>query len=125
MLFSLGHGQKAFAESELKGAPAEIMEATKSLNAVVAKKAPGGTQFGEFRYYFPNAPQVPHDDQSARRLDALADAMIEGPGSPHSENSSIAPIFTYFGQFIDHDITCQWSLPAISHPSTGHGSKTG
>ncbi|MBX3529120.1 MAG: hypothetical protein KF849_00830 [Rhizobiaceae bacterium] len=31
--------------------------------------------------------------------------MVEAPGSPQAQNSGIAPIFTYFGQFIDHDIT--------------------
>jgi hypothetical protein len=63
------------------------------------------TGFGDFRYYFPNAPLTPHDQQTVRNLDALAEAMAEPSGSADAQNSRIAPIFTYFGQFIDHDIT--------------------
>lgn len=105
MLFSLGHGQKAFAEKELKTEAVTTAWAAKPLDAVVASKTVETIQFGDFRYYFPSASQALHTGQTVRNLDALADAMIENPGSPQGQNSPIAPIFTYFGQFIDHDIT--------------------
>ena len=105
MLFSLGHGQKAFAQSAPVALPGELSRTIKQLDAVLEAMAFDGTPFGEFRYYFPDAPVVTHDDNTLRKLDRLAEAMTEGAGSPHAQNSSIPPIFTYFGQFIDHDIT--------------------
>lgn len=39
------------------------------------------------------------------KLDALGAAMTEEDGDPSDHNSRIPPVFTYFGQFVDHDIT--------------------
>ncbi len=58
-----------------------------------------------FQYLFPAAPEVSHDATTVSRLDALAEEMISKDTKLPSQNSSIPPIFTYFGQFIDHDIT--------------------
>ena len=60
---------------------------------------------GPFAYYFANAPTAPHTADAEARLDALAEAMVEDPGDPAAQDSGIPPVFTYFGQFIDHDIT--------------------
>lgn len=67
---------------------------------------------GKFRYYFPDAPSLVEDDKMPGWLDALADSMVEAGGpppgnapDPASSNSLIPPVFTYLGQFIDHDIT--------------------
>lgn len=59
---------------------------------------------GHFDYYFPDAEGLPADcAEMTKALDELADATIENANPP--KNSTIAPVFTYFGQFIDHDIT--------------------
>ena len=43
---------------------------------------------------------------SNAKLEALAKAMIDNsPGSPTGNNDKIPGGFTYFGQFVDHDIT--------------------
>lgn len=65
---------------------------------------PTDPRTGQFEYFFPEAASLTGDavDVTAA-LDALADATIENPDPP--KNSKIAPVFTYFGQFIDHDIT--------------------
>lgn len=57
-----------------------------------------------FRYYFPDAPIFSHDSSTVTRLDALADAMVNNPEFVE-QNSLLPPFMTYFGQFIDHDIT--------------------
>ena len=38
-------------------------------------------------------------------LDDLADSMVEANPTAAAQNSQIPPIFTYLGQFIDHDLT--------------------
>ena len=58
---------------------------------------------GAFRYMFRDASGIPVDPQTLSALDALADSMAtEAPGD---SESALPPILTYFGQFIDHDIT--------------------
>ena len=43
---------------------------------------------------------------SDAKLQALADAMIDtNAGDPDGNNPNIPAGFTYFGQFVDHDIT--------------------
>lgn len=61
---------------------------------------------GAFRYYFSSAPLAdafgsPQDAEAA--FDALATSMVEAP--PLFAAAALPPILTYFGQFIDHDIT--------------------
>ena len=75
---------------------------------------PAGTPFD---YMFPAlaedpAAQLPADDPAAvvSALKALGSAMVEDPPPPAdplqtSQNSSIPAIYTYWGQFIDHDLT--------------------
>lgn len=66
---------------------------------------PATPKTGDFRYHFPNAPDVdPDGAKMTAALDALAEATIQH-APEDKENSSIPPIFTYMGQFIDHDIT--------------------
>jgi Animal haem peroxidase len=47
--------------------------------------------------------------QQERNLEKLADAMVSGfdkpKDGPDSEESGIPSLYTYFGQFIDHDLT--------------------
>lgn len=59
---------------------------------------------GRFGYFFPCADPAPKDKDMAARLDALADAMSDTPQDPDNDGA-IPPVFTYLGQFIDHDIT--------------------
>ena len=68
------------------------------LDALSGNKDPG--MFGRM---FPTLPPLKVSDA---KLQALADAMIDtNPGDPTGNNPNIPAGFTYFGQFVDHDIT--------------------
>jgi Animal haem peroxidase len=67
------------------------------------QKSPFGARFGRL---FPKS----HGSKfSAASLDALANAMISGfdapKDAPDDEESGIPALYTYLGQFIDHDLT--------------------
>lgn len=66
----------------------------------------------EFNYLFPelaNDPNslLPADNPTdvIGKLKALGAAMVEVQADPEEANSKIPPVYTYWGQFIDHDIT--------------------
>lgn len=118
MLFSLGHGQHIILPPEGGVEHAAPPPGTVPLSAVapgarIGDIAAGGIEAGlsisdarSFGYMFPEADGVPGDDTvTVDALKALAAAMTEADGDPDGANSSIAPFMTYFGQFIDHDIT--------------------
>ena len=68
------------------------------LDALSGNKDPG--MFGRM---FPTLPPLKVSDA---KLQALADAMIDtNAGDPAGNNPNIPAGFTYFGQFVDHDIT--------------------
>jgi hypothetical protein len=76
-----------------------------------------------FDYLFPSAARLPADDPAkvtavVAGLKALGDAMVEdslapgeGPLQP-TGNSTIPPVYTYWGQFIDHDLTANTDRPS-------------
>jgi hypothetical protein len=72
--------------------------------AMVSAEAPE-PEFGKFRYLFPYGGSLPERPDMPACLDALADSMVEANATAAAQNSQIPPIFTYFGQFIDHDLT--------------------
>jgi Animal haem peroxidase len=68
------------------------------LDALSGNKDPG--MFGRM------FPQLPPLNVPDAKLQVLADAMIDAnPGSQTGNNPNIPAGFTYFGQFVDHDIT--------------------
>ncbi|MBT8475030.1 MAG: peroxidase [Alphaproteobacteria bacterium] len=69
-----------------------------------ARQFPPDPTLGGFGYLFPDAPDAGRGEEDTHALDALSDAMLRAPGDP-DDNAFIAPVFTFFGQFIDHDIT--------------------
>lgn len=72
--------------------------------AMVSTEAPA-VEVGKFRYFFEKGAALPESAEMPDLLDALADSMVEvNPLSPE-QNSKIPPVFTYLGQFIDHDLT--------------------
>lgn len=124
MLFTLGHGQHIVIDTgaaplnldaeETQGAEATndvvpydaVMEASGSDDLPqLDATSPAAGAGGPFAYYFDYADALPGDPSMPGKLDALADAMVEAPGDPAAQNSAVPPIFTYLGQFIDHDIT--------------------
>ena len=68
------------------------------LDALSGNKDPG--MFGRM---FPTLAPLKVSDA---KLEALANAMLDAnPGDPRGNNPNIPAGFTYFGQFVDHDIT--------------------
>ncbi len=66
-----------------------------------------------FGYLFPGADELPSGDRKAA-LEALAAAMADATPEPESLNADIAPIVTYMGQFIDHDVTAGTNTEAVT-----------
>jgi hypothetical protein len=67
---------------------------------------------GRFGRMFRNIPPAEfgvNEDENLNNLRALGDAMSATPDDPKdgidSEESGIPALYTYFGQFVDHDIT--------------------
>ncbi|MEQ8654433.1 MAG: heme peroxidase family protein [Kiloniellales bacterium] len=101
MLFLLGHGQCAVQ----RGGDEKAVEAAKPAAAVCgASEDLAAPAAGPFRYYFPDAPEQTPAPGATAALDHLAEKMIAIEDAP-AFDSSIPAIFTYLGQFIDHDIT--------------------
>jgi hypothetical protein len=118
MLFSLGHGQRIILPTDGVTESGILPAGTERLSAVAPGAKMGkiaaqgvesglsGTDAQSFGYMFPGADGVPGNDAATvNALKALADAMVEAQNDPADADSSIPPVFTYFGQFIDHDIT--------------------
>ncbi len=68
---------------------------------------PGLAPRQAFRFYCKDAAEVAEIDGAGAKIKALADAMAEASLDEKDVDgeSSMPPVFTYFGQFIDHDIT--------------------
>lgn len=137
MLFSLGHGQKlafiaaadsneaAASESQITPHDPDIVSVARavpdagqlasSATESALESALESTVESEeaFGYLFPDAAELPGGDKAAA-LAALAAAMIEAAGDPPAADAEIAPIMTYFGQFIDHDITAGTNTDAVT-----------
>lgn len=80
---------------------------------VLAEEAVGEVTFETpFDYLFTGltddaGAHLPVDDPAAvvAGLKALGDAMMEAPGAGQPRDSTIPAVYTYWGQFIDHDLT--------------------
>lgn len=126
MLFSLGHGERIVLPKNTGTESGITPPASRRLAAVapgakLGKVAESGVEAGlsgtdvqSFGYMFPDAEGVPGTDAAVvDALKALADAMVEATGDPATADADIAPIMTYFGQFIDHDITANTDRDAV------------
>jgi hypothetical protein len=115
VLSDIKHGGHHLVEESPRAA--ELARTQESITAAPAVAA--DTEFSTpFGYLFDDiagnaAAHLPADDPAAvvAGLGALGDAMIDdavatgGPGETPAGNSAIPPVYTYWGQFIDHDLT--------------------
>ena len=63
----------------------------------------GNRDPGMFGRMFPKLPPLKVRDS---KLEALAEAMLDtNPGGAEGNNTNMPAGYTYFGQFVDHDIT--------------------
>ncbi len=67
---------------------------------------------GNFGYFFADAPEAPFHDFTLAALEALHRDMVEPDADPEGDHASLPPIFAYFGQFVDHDITATSPAPS-------------
>jgi hypothetical protein len=112
VLSDLGHGGHALPSKAFDAVPnAERRADVSRLESVTAGEEVVGTPFGylltDLQRAFPEA-HLPREGaaETVAALRALGSAMIDGdPGVGEGVNSTIRPVQTYFGQFIDHDIT--------------------
>lgn len=63
--------------------------------------APPSARYGRMLHPLYNG----HGEPDKKKLRTLALAMIENPKNTGSDNPAIPAAYTYFGQFIDHDLT--------------------
>ncbi len=115
MLYKTGHGSgdatggsdqdssrgAAEAPGDFSQARSVVMSASRF--QAMSSGAMTPPEAGAFRYYFPDAPAFPESPTMVAALDDLGTSMFDA--SIPSPSVDLAPILTYFGQFIDHDIT--------------------
>ena len=73
--------------------------------SVIASSAAAADQFGRL---FPTLPAFV--DPTTQQIADLAQTLLE-PNADTGNNVDVPSVFTYFGQFIDHDLTLDTSPP--------------
>jgi len=105
MLFLKGHGYQVVADAAHECGKNQYSVSTAcgfcGSNSYPAWEQAG---FASFAYLFPGAPDAMSSDTILDGLRQLADEMID-QAPPDQDNSNIPAVYTYLGQFIDHDIT--------------------
>ncbi|MGQ0718172.1 MAG: peroxidase family protein [Pseudonocardiales bacterium] len=119
VLSDLRHGGHALAEDLYKAEPAaDALESVSRLPDVVrndavttvsdANTTPFGYLFIDLEDAYPEG-HLPVEPASTIvvALKALGSAMVDGPlpDDPATDSTTIPPVYTYWGQFIDHDLT--------------------
>lgn len=67
---------------------------------------------GQSGYLFADAKSPAFGPDTPAHVDALVQAMLDQQEGPDGNISDLPPVFTYLGQFIDHDITLQGVVEA-------------
>jgi heme peroxidase len=106
VLTNFRHGGHVNAEDVAKVDPG-CHDEQPSWAEVKRNSTPFGYLLDDLRDDYPQA-HLPAD-QPARvvtALKALGTAMVEPPGRPDpADDADVAPVYTYWGQFVDHDLT--------------------
>ncbi len=101
MFFSMGHGKRVVAASA-SGAGIEGAAPETATGGTGSRADPAVQSFG---YLFSGAPEVSEHGDISERLEILAAAMAEPVPETDALTGMLPPVFTYLGQFIDHDLT--------------------
>jgi hypothetical protein len=122
VLTNLHHGGRAVGDPETEPAAVPTAGDETALADVVEDASaasleeistPFGYLFEGLKKTYP-AAHLPIEPASSvvAGLKALGSAMVDAPpdGGP---NSAIAPVFTYWGQFVDHDLTANTDRDAV------------
>ena len=105
MLFINGHGVTPVLDGDVAAYPdGKSIGASAVCGFAPGESYPYDPKLGAFAYAFPQADGLPKSADMTKKLDTLADVMVENEANPQ-DDSNIPPVFTYMGQFIDHDVT--------------------
>src|SRR5215217_3547610 len=103
----LAHGAVPTPE-QIRQAQSDLTSRTTGIDLGFAVAGPAALQ--DFDFLFPTlqsnpANLLPQEAATPARLKELGRAMVD-PGAPTGD-STVPAIYTYFGQFVDHDITLE------------------
>lgn len=121
MLIALGHGQKIVRVDAAMGVTADAVESAVTSEVAPAAAGPAGSIAtitaasgpDRFGYMFSGGGLVEDPDAFAK-LGAVGAAMLDDGAFPGP--TGLAAVLTYFGQFIDHDITANTDRNSASLP---------
>ena len=115
------HGT-VITESSLRQAHQDVvLQAVANPLAFTAAPAP---DLQDFDYMFPDLQTdpdalLPTSKNTVKALKKLAEAMADADESGTDHNSSIPAAYTYFGQFVDHDVTLEVLSGAATEAAGG------
>ena len=105
-------------QPDISARPAQHGRPLRGLMSTASSPAFQG-RFGRMFRSLPAAKYGATDEESQTALKKLGSAMTSGPDDPKDgadpEESGIPALYTYFGQFIDHDITFDPNTTLIQH----------
>jgi hypothetical protein len=108
VLTNLHHGGHVLADAvpAVTSAPGDARKAGMRWVEVEETSTPFGYMFRDLQGLYP-AAHLPLEPSAAVvvALKALGAAMVDQPNDAEDANSSVPPIYTYWGQFVDHDLT--------------------
>ena len=118
----LSHGQQITTDA-VQEAAAELTELTARSPLAFALAQP--TDLQKFDFLFPALQAdpgalLPEDPTTVANLAILGRTMRDPGSGPDPGSSGIPAAYTYFGQFVDHDLTLEAlsaSLPALLDPN--------
>jgi LysM repeat protein len=116
----LPHGT-TITESALRQAHQDVV--FEAVNALAFTAAPSA-DLQDFDYLFPDLQEdpdalLPTSEETVKALKKLAEAMGDADETGPGHNSTIPAAYTYFGQFVDHDITLEVLSGAASEGPGG------
>jgi hypothetical protein len=106
VLTNLHHGGHVVADDVPRVDPGRRSEIGMRWAEVEETSTPFGYMFRDLQGLYP-AAHLPLEPSAAvvASLKALGAAMVDQPNDPADANSTVPPIYTYWGQFVDHDLT--------------------
>ena len=118
----LGHGETITTE-QFQAAREGIAESIANIPLAFAAAQP--VDLKDFDFMFPklqNNPNnlLPESSTTPANLARLGKTMVDSTGNDAAGDSPVPAILTYFGQFLNHDITLEMAsgdLPTLTSPS--------
>jgi hypothetical protein len=106
VLTNLRHGDHVAGDDVSRVDPTSRAEDSIEWAKVKRTSTPFRYMFDDLQDLYPEA-HLPMEPAAAvvASLKALGTAMVEQPGDAATADSTIPPILTYWGQFVDHDLT--------------------